>query len=181
MSQVGDSVEALLNPMQRPRIGKVVVNMSVGRSGEPLQRAMRVLEQLSGQRPCVRKAKKTIRDWGISRKEPIACIVTLRGQRALSFLRRAFEAVGNRLPVSHFDRQGNFSFGVNEHIEMPGTRYDPELGIFGFDVCVSIEKPGYRVKRRRRMRSKAGRPQRVTPEEAVEYVEETFGVRVVRG
>lgn len=174
-------MEARLNPMQRPRIGKVVVNMSVGRSGEPLQKAMRVLERLTGQKPCIRRAKRTIRDWGISMKEPIACIVTLRGQRALPFLKRAFEAVGNRIPASNFDRQGNFSFGLHEHIEMPGTTYDPELGIFGFDVGVTMEKPGYRVKRRRRMRSKVGGSQRVDPDEAMEYVEEAFGVGVVEG
>jgi len=52
-----------LNPMLRPRLEKVVLNISVGKSGEPLQRAVRILEQLSGQTPSQRKAKKSIRDW----------------------------------------------------------------------------------------------------------------------
>lgn len=169
------------SPMRTPRIEKVVVNMSVGRSGEPLQKAARVLEELTGQKPCQRKAKKTIRDWGVSKKEPIACIVTLRGPRATDFLRRAFEAAGDKLSASHFDDHGNFAFGIKEHIEIPGTKYLPELGLFGMDVCVSMEKPGYRVKRRHKTRSKVGKRQKLTPEEAMAYVQEAFKVEVTGG
>jgi large subunit ribosomal protein L5 len=60
-----ERAEARLNPMQAPRIEKVVVNMSIGQSGEQLQKAMTVLEQLTGQKPCQRVAKKTIKEWGI--------------------------------------------------------------------------------------------------------------------
>ena len=68
-------------PMLKPRIEKVVVNMSIGKSGEPLEKAAKVLKELAGQTPCKRKAKKTIRDFGIRRGEPIACMVTLRKQK----------------------------------------------------------------------------------------------------
>jgi len=174
-------IQRPMNPMQRLRIEKVVVNISAGESGEPLQRAVQILEQLTGQKPCQRKVKKTIRDWGIRKKEPIACIATLRGQRAIEFLKNAFDAVGNKLPKSNFDINGNFSFGIKEHIEMPGVKYDPRLGIIGMDVCVSMERPGYRVKRRHRLRAKVGKKQRVTPEEAMEYVSELFGVKILGG
>ncbi len=179
MSQPGGATQTLLNPMQSPRIGKVVVNISVGKSGEPLQKAVRILEQLTGQKPSTRKAKKTIRDWGVSRKESIACLVTLRGERATNFLKRAFDAIGRKLTASHFDRNGNFSYGIREHIDIPGTRYDPELGIVGMDVCVSMEKAGYDVKRRRRAPSPVGRRQRLTPEESMAYVREAFGVEIL--
>ena len=94
------------NPMLQPRIGKVVVNICVGTSGEPLERAMKVLEELTGQKPCVRRAKKTIKPFGIRKGEPIACIVTLRGEKAVEFLDRALEAVGRRLKASSFDEYG---------------------------------------------------------------------------
>jgi len=170
-----------LNPMERPRVEKVVINISVGKSGESLQRAMRVLKELTGHKPCQRKAKKTIRGFGISRKEPISCIVTLRGDDAVDFLKRAFEAAGNRISASSFDQQGNFAFGIREHIEIPGSRYVPELGIVGMDVCVSMEKPGYRVKRRRIRRSKVGSRQKVSPEESRMFVQEVLGVEVIGG
>lgn len=178
---VVETRETYENPMQRPRVEKVVVNISVGKSGEPLQRAMRVLEELTGHKPCQRRAKRTIREFGISRKEPISCLVTLRGEDALNFLKRAFEAVGNRVAGSSFDRQCNFAFGIREHIEIPGTEYVPELGIVGMDICVSMEKPGYRVKRRRIQRLKVGGCQRVTPEEARRFVQDVLGVEVVGG
>lgn len=166
------------NPMLQPRIGKVVVNMCVGTSGEPLERAKRVLEELTGQKPCVRRAKKTIKPFGIRKGEPIACVVTLRGERAVEFLDRALEAVGRRLKASSFDEYGNFSFGIREHIDIPGTKYDPKVGIFGMDVCVSVERPGYRIMRRKRCRAKVPRGHRVSREEAIRFIEERFNVEV---
>jgi len=166
------------NPMLKPRIEKVVINCSVGRSGEPLERAMKILEELTGQKPCVRKAKKTIRDFGIRRKEPIACVVTLRGEKARSFLSRALQAVDNRISKSSFDEYGNFSFGIKEHIEIPGTKYSPELGIIGMDVTVVMERPGYRVKRRRRAKSKVGSEHLLSPDEVISYIKEEFNVEI---
>lgn len=179
MNRSTSAKNSSLNPMLRPRVGKVVVNISVGQSGEPLEKAMRVLEILTGQKPCKRAAKKTIKDWGIRKREPMACIVTLRGQRTMEFLKRVFEAVGSKLSASSFDPYGNFAFGIKEHIEIPGVKYDPKLGIFGMDVCVSMEKPGYRVKRKRRVKSKVGKRQKLTREEAINYVKETFGVKIL--
>jgi len=166
------------NPMLKPRIEKVVINCSVGRSGEPLERAMKILEELTGQKPCVRKAKKTIRDFGIRRKEPIACVVTLRGEKAKEFLSRALQAVDNRISKSSFDEYGNFSFGIKEHIDIPGTKYSPDLGIIGMDVSVVLERPGYRVKRRRRAKSKVGTEHLLSPDEAISFIREGFNVEI---
>ncbi|HDJ25897.1 MAG TPA: 50S ribosomal protein L5, partial [Candidatus Bathyarchaeota archaeon] len=107
--------------MLKPKIEKVVVNCCVGRSGEPLEKAMKIIQELTGQKPCVRKAKKTIRQFGIRKGEPIACVVTLRKEKALEFLKRALAAVENKVKASSFDEHGNFSFGIKEHIEIPGT------------------------------------------------------------
>lgn len=167
------------NPMLKPRIGKVTVNICVGASGERLEKAAKVLEMLTGQKPVPRRAKKTIKEFGIHRGENIAVIVTLRGNRAIEFLKKAFEAVGNRIKASSFDEYGNFAFGIREHIQIPGVKYDPELGIFGMDVIVTMERPGFRVMRRRRCRSSVPRRHRLTKEEAIAYVIKEFGVTVV--
>ncbi len=167
------------HPMRRIVIGKVVVNMAVGESGERLANAAKVLEELTGQKPSFRKARKTIKEFGIKRGENIACMVTLRGRRAYEFLKKALEAVNFTIKESSIDRHGNFAFGVREHIHLPGVKYDPSIGIFGFDVIVALERPGYRVARRRRKRSKIGRNHRVTREEAKEFLEKVLGVKVV--
>ncbi len=168
-----------INNMQRPRIEKVVINCCVGEGGVKLEKAEKILVSLVGQKPEIRKAKKTIKGFGIHRGEPIALKVTLRKQRALDFLQRALRAVNNTLKESSFDEFGNVSFGIREHLDIPGTRYDPELGIIGMDVSIHITKPGYRVSLRRRRRSKLGKNQRVTREEAMQFLKELTGVNIV--
>lgn len=165
--------------MLKPRIEKVVVNISVGKSGEPLERATKVLKEIAGQTPCKRKAKTSIRDFGIRKGESIACIVTLRKERAIEFLKKALPVVDNKLSSKSFDSQGNFSFGLKEHIELPGVRYDPDVGIFGMDICVSVIRPGYRVKRRRIEKAKIGSKHVLTPEESMAFVRGTLGVEIV--
>jgi large subunit ribosomal protein L5 len=98
--------------------------------------------------------------------------------KAAQVLERALAAVDFKIKKSSFDEFGNFSFGIKEHISLPGVKYDPALGIFGFDVCVTIERPGYRVMRRRRKRSSVGKDHRVTREEGMKFVEEVLGVKI---
>jgi large subunit ribosomal protein L5 len=166
-------------PMLKPRIEKVVVNLNVGKSGEPLEKASKVLKELTNQNPIKMKAKKTIRDFGIRQGEPIACIVTLRKQKATDFLKKVLPVVDNKISRSSFDKQGNFAFGIKEHIEIAGVKYDPDVGIFGMDICVSMSRPGYRVKNRRKEKAKIGSKHVLTPEEAVLFVKQTLGVEIV--
>lgn len=167
------------NPMRTPRIDKVTVNIAVGKSGEPLDKATRILKQLVEQEPCKRIAKKTVRDFGIRKGEPIACMVTLRGKRAVDFLKRALQAVDNKISKNCFDKYGNFSFGIKGHIEIPGTKYVPDLGIVGMDLSVSVVRPGGRVKKRRRCTSNVGKKHLLYPEESIPFVKETLGVEIV--
>jgi large subunit ribosomal protein L5 len=166
------------NPMLKPRIVKVVVNSSIGKSGEPLDKAMKIIEDLTGQKPCTRNAKKTLREFGIRKKEPIACIVTLRGKKARDFLTKSLQAVDNQISQRSFDKNGNFSFGIKEHIDIPGTKYSPDLGIIGMDVSVTLERPGYRVKHRHRASTKVGSQHLLTPDEAVSFLKDQFGVGI---
>jgi large subunit ribosomal protein L5 len=166
------------NPMLKPRIEKVTINMSVGKSGQPLEQAVEILQLLTDQKPSKRKAKKTIRDFGIRKGESIACLVTLRKEKAKEFLRKAFEAVENKLSKYSFDRQGNFSFGIKEHIDIPGTKYQPDLGIHGMDVSVALGRPGYRVKRRHRTKSNVGKDHLLTADEAILFIKDEFDVEV---
>lgn len=166
-------------PMLEPRIRKVAVNMAVGKSGEPLEKAGKVLQELTNQATVRRNAKQTVRDFGIRKGEPIACVVTLRKEKASTFLAKALQAVDNRISKSAFDVNGNFSFGIKEHIEIPGTKYVPQLGIFGMDVAVVLGRAGFRVKERRRARSKIGTKHLLTPEEAMVFIKDSVGAEIV--
>ncbi|NWG09866.1 MAG: 50S ribosomal protein L5 [Nitrososphaerales archaeon] len=160
------------------RIGKVVLNIGVGKSGDVLERAKRTLDDLSNQKSCPKMAKRTVRDFGIHKGESIAAMVTLRGDKALETLKRLLVAKGMRIPASSFDGRGNCSFGIKEHIEIPNMRYDPDIGIFGLNVSAALERPGYRVSRRRRVRSKVGRNHVVTKDEAEDFFKKELGVEV---
>ena len=180
-----ERVEAILEewkrqPMRKPRIAKVTVNISLGSSGERLQKAAQVLEEITGQKPVFRRAKKTIRAFGIRKGENIAVMVTLRREKAIEFLRKALEAVGNRIKASSIDEHGNVGFGIEEHILIPGVKYDPDVGILGMDVVITIERPGYRIVRRKRARKKRiPRRHRVTKEETMVLLNQLLGVQWV--
>jgi large subunit ribosomal protein L5 len=165
--------------MRQPRIEKVVVNLNAGKSGEPLEKANKVLTEITGHTPVKRKAKNTIRDFGIREGESIAVVVTLRGEEAVAFLKKVFPIVDNKLSKRSFDVRGNFSFGLKEHIEIPGVKYDPEIGIFGMDICVTVNRPGQRVKTRKRQSKAIGQKHILTPEESMLFIRQTLGVELV--
>lgn len=160
------------------RIGKVVINIGVGRSGEAIERARRVIEDLVHQKASSRKAKKSIRDFGVHKGEPIGMMVTIRGKRAPEVLKLLLQGRENRIPSSAFDDFGNCSFGIKEHIEIPGVRYSPDIGIFGMNVSAVLERAGYRVATRNRSPGKVGKSHRVGREEAEEYFKRNFGVEI---
>jgi large subunit ribosomal protein L5 len=165
--------------MRKISIGKVVINIGVGKSGEAVERARKVLEQITSQKPATRKAKKSIRDFGTHEGEPIGLIVTTRGQqRSKDLIARLLIAREKKLSASSFDERGSISFGLKEHIEIPGVRYDPEIGIWGMNVSVLLHRPGFRVSRRRRKPASLGKSHVVGKDEAIEYFKREFGVVV---
>ncbi len=168
------------NPLRQVRIEKLTINIATGKSGEPLEKAKKVLNQLTGRVPATKRAKRTVKDFGIRKGEPISAIVTLRRDQAGAFLVRALDAVGNKVKESSFDNYGNFSFGIKEHIEIPGTKYVPELGIFGATVHVTLERPGYRVRRRSIRAARMSRSHYVSRDEAVQYITGNFRTQVAK-
>lgn len=164
--------------MREPYISKVVLNIGVGESGEKLSKAEKLIERLTKQRPVKTYAKVTNPDFGIRRGLPIGVKVTLRKEKAEEFLTKALEAKYNKLRQSNFDDHGNLSFGIEEYIDIPGLKYDPDIGIFGLDVCVSIERPGYRIKRRKLKKGKPSKSHQLKKEEAIKFIKEKFGVVV---
>ena len=166
------------NPMRRIRLEKVVLNMGVGQSGPALEAAKKALEQISGCKPCPRSARGTQRDFGVRKGEPIGVAVTVRGGQAEALAARLFEARGNEVARRSFDNFGNFSFGIREHIDIPGVKYDPTVGIIGLDVCVSLSRPGFGVRKRSKHKARVGRSHRITADEARSFVAGKFGIGV---
>ncbi|MEM3363942.1 MAG: 50S ribosomal protein L5 [Candidatus Micrarchaeia archaeon] len=167
--------------MKDIRIDKIVVNIGVGKAGEPLDNAVALIERLTG-RKAVRTTSRTRNPtWGLRKGLPIGTKVTLRGTDAETFLKKAFEAVGRKIRASSFDGRGNFAFGVKEYIDFPGVKYDPKIGMLGFDVCVSLKRPGYRVANRKISAAAIGKKHIIQDSEAQEFVSKAFGVKVLSG
>lgn len=168
-----------INPMRRLKVEKVVVNMGIGEGGERLAKAEALLQQLTQQKPKKTIAKSTNPSFGIRKGLPIGCSVILRGEKAESFLKKAFDAVERKVRSSNFDNKGNLAFGIKEHIDIPGVRYDPSVGIFGMDVCLTIERPGYRVKRRHIRRERVGKSHLVTKQEAIDFIKQKYNLTIL--
>jgi len=163
--------------MEQVLIGKIVVNMGVGSDAERMKKAVSVLQLITGRKPVKTTSTVRIPDWGLKEGLEIGLKVTLRGKIANEFLEKAFVAKENKMSLRSFDREGNFGFGIKEHINLPGIKYDPKVGIMGFDVLVALKKRGYRVKYRKKKKNSIGRKQRVTTEEAIAFVK-ALGVEV---
>jgi len=167
------------NPTRKISLEKVVLNMGLGRSGDVIEIGKTALQQITGKKPAAREAKETQRDWGIRKGEPIGVAVTVRGEDAIALLTRLFEAKGNQVKERSFDNFGNYSFGINEHIAIPGVKYDPKIGILGLGVSVSLSRAGYSIRKRSKHKAKVGKNHIIKSEEAKDYLIKEFGVTVV--
>ena len=166
------------NPMRKPRIEKIVVNIGVGESGEKLVKAEKLLEELTECKPVRTISRHKIPSWNLKKGDPIGCKVTMRGEKAKEFLKKGFQAKENSIKESCFDNNGNISFGITEYIDLPGTRYDPDIGVFGMNISVRMERPGFRVKRRRFKKSRIPAKNLIKREESIEFMREKFGVQI---
>ncbi|NYT00877.1 MAG: 50S ribosomal protein L5 [Methanocellales archaeon] len=167
-----------MNPMRCIKIDKVTVNMCLGEGGQRLLNAENIMEKITGQKP-VRTTAAKAKTFGIKKGEPIGCKVTLRKKKAEDFLKKAFETKDKKLYHQQFDEAGNFSFGIEEHTDFPEMEYDPNIGIFGMDVTVVLQRSGYRISKRRIQRRKIPESHRINKEDVITFIKEEFGVVAV--
>ena len=168
------------NPMLEPRITKVTVNIGVGESGERLLLAERVLTLLTGMTPVRTISRTTNRDLKVREGSPIGCKVTMRDQEKIAvFLKNALWARDNTLPAYNFDAQGNLSFGVADYTDFAELKYDPEIGIYGMDINVVLERPGHRVSRRRKRKRSVNRSHWVSQSESQDWFREKYGLTIM--
>jgi large subunit ribosomal protein L5 len=135
----------LANVMQAPRLEKISLNMGVGKATQQpslLEGAVRDLEVISGQKPAVTKARRSIAGFKLRQGMTIGARVTLRGDRAWEFLDRLISVAIPRirdfrgLPSKSFDGRGNYTFGVTEQLIFPEIDYDSVDATRGMDITI---------------------------------------------
>jgi len=133
------------NPMQVPKLEKIVVNVGMGeatRTPELLEEAVTELEQITGQKPVVTRARKSIANFHLRAGMPIGCSVTLRGRRMYEFFDRLVNASLPRIrdfrgvSAKAFDGRGNYTLGLKEQIMFPEIHYDKVKNVHGMDICI---------------------------------------------
>lgn len=169
-------MEKKANPMRDIRIEKVTLNIGV-KAPTDVDRAYTLLEKITNVKPVKTLATRKARTFKIRKGLAIGAKVTLRHKKAEEMLLRLIKAKGNVLSSSSFDEHGNFGFGIAEYLDIPGVKYDPQLGVIGLDVFVNLERPGYRVRRRKYNKSKIGRAHIISKEEAIDFVKK-LGIEV---
>src|SRR3989339_155625 len=119
--------------MNRIRIEKVTLNIGAGTNQSKLDKGLKLLQTITNAKPVKTFTNKRIPNWGIRPGLPIGCKVTLRKKRSVEVLKNLLQAKDNALQERQFDKFGNLAFGLHEYMDIPGVKYDPEIGILGFE------------------------------------------------
>ena len=153
--------------------------------------AFQVLEQLTGQTPVFSKARYTVRSFGIRRNEKIAVHCTVRGAKAEEILERGLKVMQKQtnaferclsivfqvreyeLRRENFSGNGNFGFGIQEHIDL-GIKYDPSIGIYGMDFYVVLGRAGMNVRHRRRKTGRVGIQHQLVKDDAMKWFQQKY-------
>ena len=166
------------NKMQEILIDKVTVNIGVGAPGERLDFAKSLIQRLTTRTPVETQAKRREPVFKLRKGMPIGAKVTLRKTVAREFLEKAFAARRRTLSAHNFDKTGNFAFGVAEYIDFPGAKYDPAMGMFGFDVAVTLARRGRRVAYRKIRPAVLGNRHRITKDQAIDFARSVLNIKV---
>lgn len=166
------------NVMRTIKVAKLTLNVGAGKEKSKMEKGQKLIEHITGISPVSTKTNKRVPSWGLRPGLAIGYKLTLRGKKAEELLARLLKAKESKLSESQFDNEGNFSFGIHEYIDIPGVKYVPEIGIFGFEVAVTLERPGYRIKTRRLLSRRIPKNHRITKEDALDFVKSKYGVRL---
>lgn len=164
--------------MRTIKIEKVTLNIGTGEPGDKLEKARKLLNTITGMKSVPTVTSKRIPTWKIRPGLQIGCKVTVRGKKAKELLKQLLQGMENRLDENKFDEQGNLSFGIKEYLDVPGLKYDAEVGVIGFDVAVTLQRAGFRIKRRKLKRKKIPKRHIISKGDAIEFMKKEFKIEV---
>ncbi|MBS3112692.1 50S ribosomal protein L5 [Candidatus Woesearchaeota archaeon] len=168
-----------MNIMRQLRIEKITLNIGAGKDQARLEKGIKLLKMVTGIEPVKTMSKKRIPGWGLRVGLPIGCKLTLRKDKAIEILKNLLMAKENKLYDYQFDNLGNLAFGLSEYVDIPNMKYNPEIGIMGLEICVTMERPGFRVKTRRLKTKKIPQKHRISKNESIDFMKNEFNIKVL--
>ena len=167
-----------MNPMKNIKLEKLTLNIGSGTNVTKLEKGIKLINNIAGKMPVKTFTTKRIPTWGLRPGLAIGCKLTVRKKPAKELLARLLQAKENKLNSKQFDTAGNVAFGIHEYIDIPGVKYAPEIGIMGLEVCVTLERAGFRIKRRRVRNAKISKKHVISKDEAIDYLKKEFKIVV---
>lgn len=168
-------MKASMNPMRKIKIEKVV--LSAGARGKDLEKAHKLLNMISKKKAHITQSQKRIPDFDVSPGQEVGTRVTLRGQEGVELLKRLLGALDNKLKKKQIS-DNHFSFGIKEYIEIPGTEYQRDIGIRGFNITVVFTRAGARVQKKKIKSGTIPIRQQITKEEIQKFMGDVFKTEI---
>jgi large subunit ribosomal protein L5 len=168
-----------MSVMKQIQIEKITLNFGAGKDQKKLDKGVILLKHLTNKDPVKTVTQKRIPTWGVRPGLPIGCKITIRDKAAIKDLvKRFLRAKENHLKEKQFDENGNIAFGIHEYIDIPDVQYKPEVGIMGFETCITLTRPGFRIRKRKIQKRKIGKKHKITKQEAIEFMKKEFALKV---
>jgi large subunit ribosomal protein L5 len=168
-----------MNKMQEIRIEKLTLNVGAGKDQGKLEKGLKLIKHLTGREGVKTITQKRIPGWSLRPGLPIGCKLTLRDKDLIkSLLAKIIASKNNSLKAKQFDTGGNLSIGIHEYIDIPDINYDPDIGILGFEICITLQRPGFRIKKRKLQKKKVPKKHRITKDQAISFMEKEFQVKI---
>ena len=165
-----------MNKMREIRIEKIVLNIGCGTTAK-IEAAQHILAKISNKKAVITKTRRRT-TFNVPKDNAIGCKVTIRDGKE-EMLRKLLSAKDNVLSETSFDSTGNFSFGIKEYIDIPGVEYDIKIGIIGLEAAVTLERPGFRIKKRRLRKTKIPTRHLISKEESMDFMKEKLNIKIV--
>ena len=165
------------NLMRAIKIEKIILSCSGVK--DELEKSFKLLQKISGKTPTKRKTTKRIPNFDIRPNMEVGCMVTLRGPESIKLLGRLLSAIENKLRLKQI-AENHFSFGIEEYIEIPGEKYDREIGMTGLKVTVVFARKGKRTGRKKIKRGIIPAKQNVNREEIIKFMEGNFKTKFLK-
>jgi large subunit ribosomal protein L5 len=164
--------------MREIRIEKLTLNIGAGKEQAVLEKGITLLKNITGLSPVKTITQKRIANWGLRPGLPIGCKITFRREKARELVKRLLSAKSNILSKNNFDNNGNVSFGIHEYIDIPDVKYDPKIGIMGLQASLTLQRPGFRIKRRKIMKRHIPRKHNISQQESIKFMKDNFTISI---